>query len=209
MARHYSRGSARPASVTPEMLTRDFTAAAAVARARLLNVARSLGLTMHFEVSRTGSALIDPDRLEPGDLLAVIEPADPLARSSHPFAALRARIAAANGPVLYVPHGAASRKGPVLSIAGDADRNDLELVEQMVRAFGDDIVLASEADLPRLKAETARERMIILRRGARILSDSAAFSALVTARRVPALIVGHPAGRSAEEESGPREAGNV
>jgi hypothetical protein len=85
IARHFSRVSATSSSVSPEMLARDFSAAASIARRRLLQVATALGLTMRFEVNRMTAPSLDIDVLEPGDLLAVIEPADPMTRLSIPL----------------------------------------------------------------------------------------------------------------------------
>lgn len=189
--RHHSRTASGARTVSPERMLQDFSAAAAVARSRLLKLAQSLGLDMRFEVSRGEGGPFDPGAIEPGDLLAVIEPADPLARLSHPFASVLQRIAAASAPVLYVPHGAAPRAGPVISELHGENGNERQMVERIVRILGEELITAPDADPMRLISQPARERLIVMSRRSPIFADMSAFTALVTARRAPILVVGN------------------
>lgn len=201
IARHFSRVSAASSSVSPETLSRDFSAAASIARRRLLRVATTLGLTMRFEVNRVTAPSLDLDVLEPGDLLAVVEPADPMTRLSYPFTAVLRAIIETALPVLYIPHGAVERSGPIVSVIARQDEDDQQLVERIAQFLDEELIVPPNLDFSAPPAETSHERLIVMDRQAPLLSDLTAFSAILAKRRVPALLIGLPRRPMSSEES--------
>lgn len=192
--RHLSSFGAE--AVAPEALLREFSAAAALAQARLARVARALGLEARFETRR--AELTDPGIAGPEDLLVVMEPASPSARHSHPFTGMLKRIAAISVPVLYVPHAAQSRSGPVIALAAGDGNEIAELAGHIARQFGEEYRVLDEADAERWLAGPAQERLIVIDRASPLLQDAGAFAALTARRKVPVLIAG--SSRSATQE---------
>lgn len=190
IARHFSRVSATSSSVSPEMLSRDFSAAASIARRRLLQVATTLGLTMRFEVNRMTAPSLDLEVLEPGDLLAVIEPADPMTRLSYPFTAVLRAIMEAPLPV--IPHGAVERSGPIVSVIARQDEDDRQFVERIAQFLDEELIVPPNLDFFAPRAETSHERLIVINRQAPLLNNLTAFTAMLTNRKVPALLIGVP-----------------
>lgn len=204
LSRHFSRGMSEPAAPSPETLSHEFSAAASVARQRLLDAGFALGLTTRFEKTSTGAAALVTKALEAGDLLAMIEPADPLARTSYPFAAFRRLVETSAAPVLFVPHGAVVRQGPILSIAAEQDTASRETVDRIVRMLNEELVLLPKADLEQPPANAARERLIVLSREA-LADDIGRYATRLSERGVPVLILGRPRPARARDEKRPRE----
>lgn len=192
MARHFSRVSAGPSSVSPETLSQDFAAAAAIAKKRLLRIAGALGLPLDFTVAAADWPAFGAAALQPSDLPAVVEPADPSARPSYPFAAILRAMTQADRPVLYVPHGAVERPGPIVSMLREDDEAGRAVAQHIARRTGEELVARTDAALSRPAADDVRERLIVLSRQAALPSDAAALCALLSARRVPVFIVGAP-----------------
>src|SRR5690606_12015771 len=116
---------------------------------------------------------------------------DPSARHSHPFAGMLQRIAAAAVPVLYVPHGARMRRGPVIALASREDDGVVQLAARIARQFREEMVRidAGEADAW-IRATPPGERLLVLDRRCPLLRDVQALTTLLAARMVPALFVG-------------------
>lgn len=189
--REQSAGPRAPAAVTPERLSADFAAAAAMVRGRLSRLAEAAGLGLRFEVARASAASLDFAGRQPGDLLALLEPADRMARLSYPFAGLRRAVVESAAPVLYLPHGVQRRRGPVVSVAPSA--GDHAVAAAVAAALGEPLV-ALEAPFGPDAIDRAlagmRESLLVLRRPA--LPGSDGFT-LAAQRLVPALIAGDAA----------------
>lgn len=184
--RHFSRIGGAGASL--QALQLDYSAAAALARSRLFSVARALGLDTHFEVIRAARGLADPQFNRPGDLLVVIEPDDPLARHSYPFAGMLQRAVDWNVPILYVPHDARIRQGPIVAIgAGDETRR---MAGDIARSLGEQAFLLPEGDFSQLPPEGRHEKLIVIDRQSPFVRELRNLARLLAERRVPALIVG-------------------
>ncbi len=187
IVRHVSSLGAGP--VAPEALIRDLDAAAALARTRLARVAQALGLNARFEVS--GAEPMDPEITGPDDLLVVIEPSDPSARHSHPFSGMLQRIATAAVPVLYVPHGARMRRGPVIALASTQEDGVVQLAARIARQFGEEMVRIEAGESEEwIRVSPPDERLLVLDRRSPLLHDIQALTTLLAGRKAPALIVG-------------------
>ncbi len=97
IARHFSRMSAAPSSISPEKLSQALLAAASIAQARLLHAAAALGLTARFEVNRA-SALVRPE----GARARRASRLDRAGRSACPIELPICRIRAGNRRGLFV-----------------------------------------------------------------------------------------------------------
>lgn len=180
-------GPARPpAPVTPEQLAADFATAATMVRRRLSRLAEAAGIALRFDVARASAASLD--FAEPGDLLAVLEPADRMARLSYPFAGLRRAVAETAAPVLYLPHGVQRRRGPVVSLAPAAGGH--AVAAAVAEALGEPVVaLQAPFDPAMLERALAglRESLLVLERPALPAGEGCALAAQ---RLVPALFAG-------------------
>ncbi len=186
---------------TPETLAADFATAAAMMRERLARLAGGVGLTAGFRVARSSGSSLDFDGSEPGDLLVVVEPADPMARLSYPFAGLLQTIARASTPVLYMPHRVLQRRGPVVAIAPQPDER---LAAEVAATIGEDLVSVapsargnpSEPGHPLSLQEVSRalsgvrECLLVLSRPTLPADDPGLFAAIATQRMVPTLVAG-------------------
>lgn len=191
--REQSAAPRAPAAVTPERLAADFATAAAMVRGRLSRLAQAAGIALRFEVARARAGSLDFAGGEPGDLLALLEPADRMARLSYPFAALRRAVEESAAPVLYLPHGARRRGGPVLSVAPAAEGHGVAAA--VAEALGEPLVTLDPpfdpAAVDRALAGM-RESLLVLGR------PGADGFALAGQRLVPVLISGPSvAGRAA------------
>lgn len=182
-----------PVVMTPERLAADFAAAAMIVRRRLSRLAEGAGLSLRFEVARSRTAALDFAGAEPDDLLVVVEPADRMARLSHPFAGILRAVAASSSPVLYVPHGVQQRRGPVVAITGGPDDAGGRIAAAVAASMGETLVrLAGPLDPGDLDRALAgvRERLLVLGRPALTSCDAAAIAAVAAQRQVPAVVVG-------------------
>ena len=198
-------GGVRPGGTfTPDTLAADFATAAAMMRERLARLAGGVGLTAGFRVARTSASSLDFDGREPGDLLVVVEPTDPMARLSYPFAGLLQTIARTSVPVLYMPHRVLQRRGPVVSIAPRPDDPGQRLAAEVAATIGEDLLNVpppahgsspgvggplSLQDLSRALSGV-RERLLVLSRPTLPADDPCLFASIATQRMVPTLVAG-------------------
>ena len=125
----------------------------------LLGKAAALGVAAAFEVVRGDPATALALRAEPTDLLVIAEPADPIARALHQSQVLNA-IGQTSATVLYVPHGARRRGGPVVALARKASDPALKLGAPVARALNERlIVVAMETSAEQEIAVAARSSM--------------------------------------------------
>lgn len=193
LARELSGTARPPVAMTPERLAADFAAAAMIVRRRLSRIAEGAGLSVRFQVARSRSDSLDFVGAEPDDLLVVVEPADRMARLSHPFAGILRAVAASSAPVLYVPHGVQQRRGPVVLVATAPDDASHRIAAAVAAAIGEPVIgldgPLNPGDLDRALAGV-RERLLVLGRAALADGGAAAIAAVAAQRQVPTLVVG-------------------
>jgi hypothetical protein len=213
--RHVSRAPAGHAEMTPERLAEDFAAAAAVVRQRFVRVAAELGLSAEFHVERAGAGALEFPGIGPQDLLVVAEPADPMARFSYPFRGALQAIALSAVPVLYFPHRAVQRTGPVVAILRPEDAEIGEVAADIASALGETVTafhIGSSRDAPPASREpgaqpaartvlpsaegirdalaTVRECLIVISRAALPIDDPLLFATIASERMTPVLVLG-------------------
>lgn len=197
LGRHFSRDLGASLPPSADDLARNLSAVATIARRRLAKVAADLGLMAAFETSRADEPTANLDSFREGDLITVIEPVDPLARLSYPFAGILRAVSAAHASVLYVPHGAVERAGPVLAAIEAGDRRLELLVDSVARLLGEELVRVPALDDSALAATRPAERLLVLSR--RLAGGKRGpLTASLTERKVPIMIVGAPKSEQAE-----------
>jgi hypothetical protein len=97
-------------------------------------------------------------RVERSDLVVIAEPADPLARALPPYPRLVRAACETSAAVLYMPHGARRRAGPVVALARASDDAALALAAPVAAALRERLIVlaagepASEQDIARAAA---------------------------------------------------------
>jgi hypothetical protein len=131
-------------SLTATQLAQAHAVAAGALERHLLDAAAALGVPAGFQVVRGDPATMLLRQCEPSDLLVIAEPADPIARAMHPYPRLVRALCETASAVLFIPHGARRRKGPVVAFARSPDDPSLALAASIAAASGERlIVLAS------------------------------------------------------------------
>lgn len=162
--------------MTTVQLQEAHAVAAAALERSLLDAAARLGVPAGFQVVRGDPATLLLQRCEPSDLLVIAEPADPMARALHPYPRLARAVPESSSTVLFVPHAARRRKGPVAIF---------------VRSPGDP-ALALAASM----AAASNERLLVLAGGGRDVEEKIARAAGVLARGALTLRLETRAGES-------------
>lgn len=130
-AREIGPGAAwRP--LAPERLLDDYAAMAAAAQRRLRAIAARVGVPCEFEILR-GDAAASLARAAVDDLLALLEPADPLARWLPP------REAPAAGQ-LILPRRLRRARGPVVVVATRPDERAQAVAARIASAAGEALI---------------------------------------------------------------------
>ena len=201
LSRHATTLAGRSAAVTPDSLAAEFATAARIVRQRLSRVAGALGVSIDFRVERASAASLSfAATTGPRDLLIVVEPADPMARLCYPFAELVRAIEASSAPVLYMPHGALQRRGPVVSIGPRPDGESSRIAAEVADRIGESLISVGGAgapwtaplnlqDVEHALAGVA-ERLVVLGRPEPTSSEPSLFAAIAARRLVPTLVVG-------------------
>ncbi|MEQ8816332.1 MAG: hypothetical protein RLO51_06240 [Thalassobaculum sp.] len=205
LSRHVTTLAGRWATATPDSLAAEFATAARIVRRRLSRVAEALGVSVDFRVERASAAsLTFAATARPRDLLIVVEPADPMARLCYPFADLVRAIEASSAPVLYMPHGAQQRRGPVVSIEPQLDGESSRIAAEVAARIGESLISIGGADAPwtaPLNLQDVEhalagvaERLVVLGRPEPTSSQPSLFATIAARRLVPTLVVGagHP-----------------
>jgi hypothetical protein len=139
---------------------------------RRLETAQAVGVRAQFTVARGGPTTALGGFAQAGDLLVVVEPADPMARWVQPFAGLLQAALATEAALLYLPRRSRTRDGPVAFFGDSASAR--ELARRLAQAL-DATLITIEIDeggpapslaalLPRLRAR--RVRVVVCDRAA-------------------------------------------
>lgn len=191
LGRHFSRDYGVPLPQSADKLARNVSAVASIARRRLVKVAADLGLMADFVMAHA-SLQTNLRAPQQGDLITVIELGDPLARLSYPFVGILRMVEAARAPVLYVPHGAVERAGPVLA-AVEAGERRIELIAHSVaRLLGEELIRVPALDYSTLVDTRPGERLLILSRRLAFGEKAGPLTEALMERKVPLLIIGAP-----------------
>ncbi|HTT13527.1 MAG TPA: hypothetical protein VMG60_21860 [Burkholderiaceae bacterium] len=132
-------------SLTPAQLAESHALAARAVERHLLGQAAAFGVAAGFQVVRGDPATTLALRSEPSDLLVLAEPAEPFARAVHPYPSLVRAVAETASAVLYVPHGARPKTGPVVALARAPDDAALALAASVAHAFKERLVVLAVA----------------------------------------------------------------
>ena len=204
LSRHLARRSGAAVAVTPDRLTAELATSAATMRQRLMQAAAAHGVRAGFQVERVSAAALQLAGAQAADLLAVLEPADPMARLSYPFAGILRAVAAGATPVLYLPHGSRRRRGPVATLGpgpgpeGEGHRIAAAIAQRIgapLISLGERMKTGPEApalSLPALERALAGidESLLVLDRPALPPPAAALLEEIAARRRVPLLVAG-------------------
>ncbi|SMF48490.1 hypothetical protein SAMN06265365_11646 [Tistlia consotensis] len=192
-----ARTTSAAAPFTPDRLAEEFARAATVSRQRLSRAAARLGLTVRFRIERASAVTLQVAAAEPGDLLVVVEPTDPMARLSYPFAELLRSIAGTSAPVLFMPRAVSLRHGPVVAVTRGSDRPARSLAaalgEPLVSLAGPEQSLPLGHEAMSRLLQPLHEHLLVFDRPSLAAMGPLLFAELATERRVPALVVGETA----------------
>lgn len=163
-------------------------AARAVER-RLLDAAAALGIAAAFQIVRGDPAATLVQRLEPSDLVVFAEPADPMARALPPYVRLVQALRDTAAAVLYVPHGARRRSGPVVVFVRGEGDPALELAREVASALRERLIVQAigSASGPQPPLHRQRERLLVVSRAA-LGDELAGYLQLARARVAPLLL---------------------
>lgn len=164
--------------LAPERLLDDYTAMAAAAQRRLRAIAARAGVPCEFEILR-GEGAAWRARAAVDDLLALLEPADPLARRLPP------REAPAAGR-LILPRRLRRARGPVVVVATRPDEAAQAVAARIAAAAGETLVaLEAERDAAQgLAANARRTRCAPTARAAAVALQATREGLLVVPRSV-------------------------
>ncbi|MFC3228575.1 hypothetical protein ACFOGJ_15125 [Marinibaculum pumilum] len=200
LSRHLARASGAAVAVTRDRLAAEFATSAALMRQRLLQAAAAHGVRAGFQVERASAAALQHAGGQSADLLAVLEPADPMARLSYPFAGILRSVAASTVPVLYLPHGTRRRRGPVATLGPDGEGH--RIAAAIAHRIGAPLVDLADRirqgagpftlSLPMLERALAGidESLLVLDRPALPVGAPALLADIAARRMVPVLVTG-------------------
>lgn len=106
---------------------------------RLKALAETAGLEADIAIQRVGAAVSAMREGSADELVVLAVPADPLARQTQPFTALR--TAALEGPagVVFVPPAPANEASGIVVIAGGPDDPAIQVAREIAKAAGEDV----------------------------------------------------------------------
>jgi hypothetical protein len=197
LMRHLRASPGGIATTGLEQLGQDFAAAAALARGRISRIGREFGLATTFTVIRGNVASLAFDATASGDLLVVVEPADPMARMVHPFLEIVRGVASSPAPILYAPHRLLGRTGPVVALAHSPLARAGEIATAVAASMGERLLTFESAgnldgllpaSVDRVLAGTSESLIVIDQ--ALLTPENPEFPAIAARRRVPILIAG-------------------
>jgi hypothetical protein len=156
------------------------------------------GIAGDVRVSRDAPGAALGAACEPGDLVLLIEPSDPLARIARPFVSDLAAALGGERDVLFAPHGASPRDGPIAALPGPSDRRCAAIASRIAELTGRRLMIieppqtAAPAGAIQRALDAApapaRESLIVMTRGAFGVEPAQAF-ALAAARGAPLLLL--------------------
>lgn len=169
-------------------------AARAIER-RLLDAAAALGIAAAFQVVRGDPAAALTQRLEPSDLLVFAEPADPMVRALPPYPRLVQALMHTTAAVLFIPHGARRRAGPVVVFAHSDQDPAVALAGSVAAALRERLVVQAIASVAGVQLAPAhqRERLLVVGR-ATAGDDVGGYFQLARRHVAPLLLLPAPVG---------------
>ena len=139
-----------------ERLSRDIDYAARNIERMFAEAARNLATGHEFEVVRGPLTSLLPSLSRSGDIVMIIEPANPAERASQQFAWLIDAAFRSAAAVMIVPPRVRRSEGPVIAIAASADDPSLEAAAAIARAAEEELVVADLGDTPIDQMEIGR-----------------------------------------------------
>ncbi len=116
----------------------------------LSDMARSVGIEADISVLEAGQALADVKATPREGLLILVQPADPLARQSHPFTELRHAALSARAPILFAPPYLPAGSHGILVLAKGKGDPAIAVAEQIGRVVGESVERSSASRLDEL-----------------------------------------------------------
>ena len=137
----------------------------------------------------------------------MVEPTDPMARLSYPFAELLRSIAGTAAPVLFMPRAVSLRRGPVVAVTRGSDRP----ARSLAAALGEPLVsLVGPEESPPLGREAVsrslaplHEHLLVFDRPSLAAMEPLLFAELAAERRVPRWSSARPRPRPDRDPSCP------
>lgn len=146
---------------------------AAAVLQRRLETAQTSGVRAQFNVVRGGPATVLGSVTQAGDLLVLVEPADPMARWVQPFAGLLQTALGTTSALLYLPHRSRTRGGAVAGFGAAAPTR--ELARRLAQALG--VPLVTDLDAGRARSLTELLPQLRGRRLRVVVCDRSALAA--------------------------------
>jgi hypothetical protein len=200
-----------------DRLEAEYQRIAAALHAHLARAADAAGIGAEFSVVRGEPASALTAVAAADQLIVLVEPTDPFARLTHPFASCVSAVLHSSAALLYVPRLAKQRSGPVVAVVTSEDEHALHLAGMIAAAQGAQLAVfigdgkgAEEIAASMKRRDTRaqvsafapatpdalaralgglRERMLVVSR--RLFpGDDAGVARLAAERRVPALLAG-------------------
>ena len=116
----------------------------------LSDMARSVGIEVDIAMLEAGQALADVKATPRDGLLILVQPADPLARQSHPFTELRHAALSARAPILFAPPYLPVESHGILVLAKGKGDPAIAVAEQIGRVIGEPVERSSASRLGEL-----------------------------------------------------------
>lgn len=160
---------------------------------RYLAMARSLGIEPDITLRASQQALDDVRAAPQEGLLILVQPADPLARQSHPFAGLRHAGLLARAPIVFAPSWRLAESNGILVLAAADDDPAIGLADQMGQSVGEPVERSGASRLdaldPAWVSRRARPPTLIVKTRDAEVDDPASVSRNILRLRVPVLLI--------------------
>jgi hypothetical protein len=185
-------------TIDPDSVLRHWTGATEPFVSRIAQQIKRAGVAGEVRVSRGAPSAELGAACEPGDLVLLIEPSDPLARIAQPYASDLAAAMSGTRDILFVPHGASPREGPIAAVSATGDDRCIAVASQIADLRGRRLSISRPQEGRRSAADiqhaldaalgSAREGLIVMTRRAFDIEPAQAF-ALAAARGAPLLLL--------------------
>lgn len=185
-------------TIDPDSVMRHWTGATQPFVRRMSQQIERAGIVGEVRVLRGAPSVELGAACEPGDLVLLIEPSDALARIARPFAADLAAALSGTLDVLFVPHGASPRDGPIAAIPASGDNRCAAIAARIAHLMGRRLftIKPPEQTLPAGRLDDAldaalgpvRESLMVMTRRAFGVEPAQAI-ALAAARGAPLLLL--------------------
>jgi len=131
-------------SLDAEQLARDLERAAVAARQQLAEAAQASNIHASFQLVR-GTAEDVALQVQPGDIVALIEPRHPVERITRQFTSFAESAFKAASSVMVIPSRVGRRRGPIVSIAAGAADPTIAAGSAIARAMNERLVVLNRA----------------------------------------------------------------